>query len=79
LEHLGIQDASRKWQDIILTPGAWMRAVVRVGPDRVFVLASEKKCWLKAKVLLKEVIGLLGADSLEMPCKGLEQIQGFLM
>ncbi len=78
LGYLGIQDASRKRRDSSQTPGAWAVAVVRTGAEGVFVLASEEK-WLKAKVLLKEVLDLLETDALRMPRKRLEQIRFFLM
>jgi hypothetical protein len=52
--------------------------MVRTGTEGTFVLALEEK-WLKAKVLLKEVLDLLEKDALRLPCKRLEQIRGFLM
>jgi hypothetical protein len=78
LGHLGIQDASRKRRDSSQSPGAWAGAVIRTGPDGVFVLTSQEK-WDKAKALLGEVIEMLDADPEKLCQKRLEQIRGFLM
>jgi hypothetical protein len=78
LGYLGIHDASRKRRDSSHTPGAWAGTVVRTRAEGVYVLASEEK-WLKAKVLLKEVLDLLETDALRLPRKRLEQIWFFLM
>jgi hypothetical protein len=78
LGHLGIQDASRKRRDSSQSPGPWAGAVIRTGPDGVFVLTSQEK-WDKAKALLGEVIEMLDADPEKLCWKRLEQIRGFLM
>jgi hypothetical protein len=78
LSYLGIQDASRKQRDSSQSPGAWAEAVIHAGLDGVFLLTSEEK-WVKAKVLLQEVLDLLAKGPENLPSKRLEQIRGFLV
>jgi hypothetical protein len=78
LNHLGIQDASRKRRDTSQAPGAWAGAVVRTNGDGVHVLVSQEK-WDRAKAQVAEVREMLARDSTNMCRHRLEEIRGFLV
>ena len=78
LNHLGIQDASRKRRDSSRKPGAWAGSVVVTREDGVFVTSDEEK-WIKAKAMITEVLEMITRDPKKLDRKRLESIRGFLI
>jgi hypothetical protein len=71
LNHLGIQDASRKRRDSAQAPGAWSGSVLRSDLGGVHVLTSEEK-WDKTKAVLLEVQQMLHQDPMKLNRKRIE-------
>ena len=75
--HLGIQDASRKRRDGKQASGAWAGAIIKTGPEGVFVLVAKDK-WVKMQKYLLEVQQMIVQQPQQMDRKRLEVIRGFL-
>jgi hypothetical protein len=78
LNHLGIQDASRKQRDSSRAPEACAGVVLRTNGDGVHVLVSQEK-WDRTKAQLLEIDEMLDKDSERLCRKWAEQIRGFLV
>jgi hypothetical protein len=73
---LGLQDAARKRTEPSVTPGPWAGSVVHTDASEVTLLVSDKK-WEKTQQIVNDLS--VRAEAVEIDCKLLERIRGFLI